>query len=126
MIGVLTVTEKLTGTAYFLRNARRLDDLEDFRKESVRKRIKPKQYIIEKVIALSKIDYENFTTDLLADRQFIADNTHLMFVDVNNIWHCLLVLEKGKEDIGILVDSKKKDFPMYSAVYKKQPVLRLI
>ena len=126
MIGVLTVTEKLTGTAYFLRNARRVDDLEDFRKESVRKRIKPKQYITEKVIALSKIDYENFTTDLLADRQLIADNTHLMFVDVNNIWHCLLVLEKGKEDIGILVDGKKKDFPMYSAVYKKQPGLRLI
>lgn len=35
------------------------------------------QYCIVKTISLSKIEFENFTTDLLADRQFIEDNIAL-------------------------------------------------
>ena len=35
------------------------------------------EYEIVKTICLSKIDYENFTTDLLADREFIEDNINL-------------------------------------------------
>jgi len=53
--------EKLLGTAYFMKDARRINDLVEFRKECIKKRKCAKLYIIEKTIELSKIDYENFT-----------------------------------------------------------------
>jgi len=53
-------------------------------------------------------------------RQFIADNMLLMTVDANKFWHCLLVVQKGNEDIGILVECRKKQAPTYTALYKKQ------
>ena len=36
-----------------------------------------KKYRIVKTVCLSQIDFENFETDLLADRQFIEDNAAL-------------------------------------------------
>jgi len=118
--------EKLLGTAYFMKDARRINDLVEFRKECIKKRKCAKLYIIEKTIELSKIDYENFTTDLLADRQFITDNRDLMFCDADNVWHCLLVIQSGKPDTGILVESKKFEFPLYAALYQKESKLKLI
>ena len=37
------------------------------------------EYEIVKTITLSGIDYENFSEDLLADRQFIEDNACLLY-----------------------------------------------
>jgi len=112
--------EKQTGTAYFKHQARRLSELEDYRTECISRGKKPQRYVIEKVIALSKLEFENFSFDLLMPRQFIADNIPLMTVDANNFWHCLLVVQKGNEDIGILVECRKKQAPTYTALYKKQ------
>jgi len=112
--------EKQTGTAYFKHQARRLSELEDYRTECIRRGKKPQRYVVEKVIALSKIEYENVSFDLLMPRQFIADNIPLMTVDANNFWHCLLVVQKGSEDTGILIESRKKQAPTYTALYKKQ------
>jgi len=111
--------KKLSGIAYFLRDARRVDELEELRKGKIRQKISAKQYIIEKVIELTQIDFENFSTDLLAERQFITDNLNLMFVDDNNTWHCLLVVQIGITNPGILVQSKKCEFPKYTALYQK-------
>jgi len=111
--------EKLSGIAYFLRDARRIDELEKLREEKVRQRISAKQYIVEKVIELSKIDFENFSTDLLAERQFITDNLNLMFVDDDKTWHCLYVVQIGSGNSGILVQSKKCEFPKYTALYQR-------
>ena len=36
-----------------------------------------REYQIVKTIELGKMDYENFITDMLADRQFIEDNAGL-------------------------------------------------
>ena len=36
-----------------------------------------REYRIVKTVRLSRMDYENFTTDLLADRQFIEDSAPL-------------------------------------------------
>jgi len=52
-------------------------------------------------------------------REFISDNLKFMFSDANGIWHCLLIVQTGKMDIGILVESKKSDYSMYSALYRK-------
>ncbi|MDP4119407.1 MAG: hypothetical protein Q8873_09540 [Bacillota bacterium] len=112
--------EKQTGTAYFKHQARRLSELEDYRTECIRRGKKPQRYVVEKVIALSKIEYENVSFDLLMPRQFIADNIPLMTVDANNFLHCLLVVQKGNEDIGILIECRKKQVPTCTALYKKQ------
>jgi len=118
--------QKITGTAYFLMDARRIEDLEAYWREHYPKRMNDKPYIVEKVIELGKIDYENFSTDLLADRDFIRDNLNLMQTDADGGWHCILVVQKGKLDNGILISSKGFDFPKFSAYYHKSPEMRLL
>jgi len=120
IVGVLTMDEKLTGKAYFMRDARRIGDLEAFRRERIKKRSGGKAYVVEKIIELESIDFENLSTDLLADRQYIADNRDLMFSGNNNVWHCILIVQRGKSDVGILVESKKMEFPMFAALYQKR------
>ena len=54
-------------TAYFVRMARRVEDL------SVPHLLNAeKAYEIVKIVELEEMDYENFTTDLLADREFLC------------------------------------------------------
>lgn len=113
------MNEKLTGTSYFVRDARRVDDIRCYRRECIKKRREGKRYMVEKIIELESIDYENFCEDLLVSREFIEENLGLMFVDKKNVWHCLLVTEVGKPDTGVLVESKKMGFPMYTALYQK-------
>ncbi|MBR4131601.1 MAG: hypothetical protein IKT99_01365 [Oscillospiraceae bacterium] len=52
-----------------------------------------KKYRIVKTICLSQIDFENFETDLLADRQFIEDNAALCAEPGG----CLLVTTRRKQ-----------------------------
>jgi hypothetical protein len=62
----------MNGKAWFVFEPRRVDDL------SIENRSgKWMEYEVVKTICLSKIDYENFSTDLLADRQFIEDSISL-------------------------------------------------
>lgn len=71
-------------TAYFVkypRNAEEVRQPHDIRAQ--------KPYEIVKTIPLSSIDYENFVTDLLADRQFLEDNAHLCAA--GNPMRCLFV-----------------------------------
>ena len=118
--------ENLTGTAYFLRNARTVNELENYKHQCIEKQIDAKAFAVSKIIRLSRIDYENFTTDLLVDRQFIQDNIEIMYVDENNIWNCLLIVQKDNPHKGVLVESKKKDYAMYLAIYQEQTKLELL
>ena len=59
-----------------------------------------RQYEIVKTVELEKIDYENFITDMLADRQFIEDNAALC--SRGEIWKCLLIRQSGQTG-GVLV-----------------------
>ena len=61
---------------------------------------KERPFEIIKTVRLSKIDYENFITDMIADRQFIEDNAS--FCSQGEIWRCLLVQQRGCMD-GVLV-----------------------
>lgn len=117
---------KMTGTAYFMRDARRLDDLKRYRKDCIKKRSDGKAYVVEKIIKLESLDYENFCEDLLVSRGFIEENLYMMFVDNKKVWHCLLITEAGKTDTGILIESKKMEFPMYTALYQKQLNIKMI
>lgn len=82
-------------TAYFVFRPRTFRDL---RRPHLLE--KEQEFRVVKATILSSIDYENFSEDLLADRQFIEDNAHLC--SEGSVLHCLLVKPRnGKE--GILV-----------------------
>ena len=83
------------GTAYFVKNPRVLEDL-----QAAHPYEKEQSYEIVKTIPLSNIDYENFYTDMVADRQFLEDFSYLC--STGDVWKCLFVHRRGKDD-GILV-----------------------
>lgn len=72
-------------------------------------------FLIEKIIELKKIDYENFSTDLCVDRWFIEDNADLLRI-VNDVWHCIFVHQVGCTS-GILVMSDGYAYPRWAACY---------
>ncbi len=76
------------------------------------------EYRIVKTICLNGIDYENFTTDLLADRQFIEDH----FVLCTEPGDCLLITGKRQEP-ELLVIPWQKCFVRYAAL---RPAVRLV
>ena len=55
---------------------------------------------VVQTITLDALDYENFTEDLLVDRQFIEAYEHLCFED--DCFHCLWIKHPWKNE-GILV-----------------------
>ena len=97
--------------AYFVESPRTINDLmqpHPIEQEQV--------YEIVKTIKLSKIDYENFITDMVADRQFIEDNVTLCSKD--ETWHCILVQQHGRTD-GVLVMPEDGCFVGWAAYYSE-------
>ena len=83
------------GHAFFAERPRTIDDLMQPHLSA-----HEREYQIVKTIELGKMDYENFITDMLADRQFIEDNAGLC--SRGDVWQCLLVRQRGCSD-GIMV-----------------------
>ena len=84
-----------TGYAFFVESPRIIEDLlapHPIEQET--------QYEIVKTVKLAKTDYENFITDMIADRQFIEENAALCAQ--GGVWRCLLVQQRGRTD-GVLV-----------------------
>lgn len=75
-------------------------------------------FVIEKVIELSDAEYTHFTKNLLDDFDFIEANIDLMYVDSNQVKHCILVKETGKTS-GVLVESEGYSYARYTAYYDK-------
>ena len=73
-------------------------------------------YEIVKTIKLSGIDYENFITDMVADRQFIADNAALC--SSGEVWRCLMVQQRGHMD-GVLVMPEDGCYVGWAAYYSE-------
>ena len=80
--------------AYFVFRPRRIEDLKLSNPDG-----KWMEYRIVRTICLSKIDFENFATDLLADRQFIEDNRSLCL----KAGDCLLVSQRGRSDSLLII-----------------------
>ena len=96
-----------TGHAFFVDFPRRIEDLKkpnDIRLEQA--------YEVVKTIRLGSMDYENFITDMVADRQFIEDN-HVL-CSVGKVWKCLLVQGRGRKG-GILVMPVDQCYAKYAA-----------
>jgi hypothetical protein len=66
------------------------------------------------VILLDKDMFERFQENLLADWDFIKDNVDLMYIDKDDVWHCILITYSGS-DYGILVESEGYHYARYSA-----------
>ena len=58
-----------------------------------------REYRIVKTVRLSRIEYENFTTDLLADRQFIEDSAPLCTAPGD----CLLITGKQQQQELLII-----------------------
>ena len=93
--------------AYFVERPRTIEDLLQphlFEQE--------REYRIVKTIELGKMDYENFITDMLADRQFIEDNAGLC--SQGEVWQCLLIRQRGCRE-GVLVMAENRCFVGWAA-----------
>lgn len=99
--------------AWFVFEPRRTEDLAFGHCEG-----KWMDYEVVKTVCLSKIDYENFSTDLLADRQFIEDNIALC----QNPGDCLLVTDR-KHTEEILVMPWHERHVRYAAL---RPLIKLL
>ncbi len=69
---------------------------------------------IVKTVELAAIQYENFITDMKADRQFIEDNAPLC--SFGETWKCLLVRQRGGAG-GVLVMPRAGCFVGWAAAY---------
>lgn len=63
---------EISGKVYFVSDPRRIEDLTVLHLVE-----KERPYEVVKTVKLAKIDYENFITDMVADRQFIEDHAAL-------------------------------------------------
>ena len=59
---------EISGKAYFVSDPRRIEDLTVLHLVE-----KERPFEVVKIVKLAKIDYENFITDMVADRQFIEE-----------------------------------------------------
>lgn len=99
--------------ALFTRKAVNLDELK-CRTEQERDK---KYFVIEKVIELPEDSFRTFANNLLSDFDFIKENLDKMYVDSDQIWHCLLVKAEGSKD-GILVEAEGYEYARYSRYLK--------
>ncbi len=99
-----------SGQAYFVNNPRRIEDLiipHDVNAE--------REYEIAATVSLGAMDYENFITDMRADRQFIEDYyTHCR--GTGNNLKCMLVRRHGKRG-GVLIVPKDRCYVKCAAYY---------
>ena len=99
------------GCAYFVERPRRIEDL------MVPHLIElERPYRIVTEIQLPAIDYENFITDMLADRQFIED--HAALCSKGAVWRCILVQQRGRTD-GVLVIPEDGRYVGWAAYYSE-------
>lgn len=98
-----------TGYAYFVERPRRREDL--IAPHLIEKE---RPYRIVNEVTLSAMDYENFISDMLADRQFIED--YGRSCKRAEVWDCLLVRCRKYPD-GVLLMPEQGCFVAWAAYY---------
>ena len=83
-------------TARFVSRPRRIEELRDFGIGMLR------PYRIVSTVCLGGMDYENFVTDLLADRAFLEDVPACG--EDGKVLCCLRVSYPGREDVLVVPD----------------------
>ena len=88
---------ELTGKAYFVREPYYLSEL-----MTPHLIVRERPYEIVATVTLAKIDYENFITDMAADRQFLEDNAALCSKS-GPVVRCLRVTCRGADGSVLVV-----------------------
>lgn len=101
-------------TAYFIKYPRVIDDL---KKPHLINQERP--YEIVEQLVLAEIDYENFITDMRADRRFIEDAAE--FCAEGDVIKCLYVRRRNKAG-GILVVPENKSYVKWAAYLTEIPL----
>ena len=70
--------------------------------------------VIEKVVRLSKKEFEDLIRNPLLDRSYVKENKGRMFEDDKGLMHCIYVISEGY-DYGILIESEGYDYPRYTS-----------
>ncbi len=73
-----------------------------------------KNCVIEGIVLMSEDEFEEFSNNLLEDRDFIIDRKEEMYVDSIGQIHGLLALNEESGD-GILIDSQGHKYARYTA-----------
>lgn len=97
--------------AYFAIHPRKIEDcaaVHDLSEETT--------YTITAKVVLTAMDYENFVSDMLVERQFLEDNASACGRDGDAV-RCILVQTKWSKD-GVLVLADKDGFVVLAAGYK--------
>ena len=68
--------------------------------------------VIEAIELMNQEQYDSFSRNMLADRDFIRDRKKDMYVDENGTLHGLLVLNEDSGD-GVIIDSNGYDYARY-------------
>ena len=96
-----------TGKAYFVEGVRTGDELRHPQPLE-----RERRYEIVKTVMLSKIDYENFSTDMLVSRAYLEDPEGLS--GQGETWRCFYIQQRGRVD-GVLVIPDKDGFVKWAA-----------
>lgn len=100
-------------TAFFVERPRRLEDLKVLHALEAER-----SYEIVARLSLSRIDYDNFTSDLLADRPFIAERLALCRAGTG--FPCLFVQPQGESE-GILLHPMAPNYVRWAAYLSEEP-----
>lgn len=99
-----------SGQAYFVHEPRRIEDLITPHDINVEQ-----DYEIVAAVNLGAMDYQNFITDMCADRQFIEDH-YMQCCGTGEPLKCLLVRQHGKRD-GVLIVPADRCYIKCAAYY---------
>ena len=69
--------------------------------------------VVEKAEAVTHDKFERLKRHPMHDNDLIAENTDLMFCDVNNQYHCLLIYDEDQGD-GLLIESEGAPYARYA------------
>ncbi|MBT3273400.1 MAG: hypothetical protein HN368_09610 [Spirochaetales bacterium] len=100
-------------TSYFVRKALNLEEVRNVY-YSNNGNTKGQQFIVEKVVELSRDDFEKFSDNILNEMDFIRENMGIMYIDKDDVAHCLLVKTLEAEG-GYLVDNQGYEYARYIA-----------
>ena len=75
-------------------------------------------YRVAAVVTLGDMDFQNFITDLYADRDFLEEHANLCAM--GEVWNCLLVRCPG-EKTGVLVMPEEGRFVGWAAAIEMDP-----
>jgi len=91
------------------------------RKAEYEELIPQDEFVIEKEIVLSKLDFESFIQRPIDYYDFIKENLDLMYCDIEGVYHCIFVTAEDK-DFGILVESEGYHYARYAAYLSKAKI----